>query len=195
LAEPRHALEVPAQHLATVHASGLELVARSADGSVVARASLPADWDDPAVPDEVAPIYVSTRSDASDFTKVYGLEGHVGAAGATSLELKYDDIEQRGEGNIDHLVSGPTGVYLVETKHRRYQEHDLRKAKRQAAKLHDELRVRVTPAICIDLRRGRKPYAHHGVWIVSRDRIVDWLRAQNNPELDFARLAAFADTL
>lgn len=105
------------------------------------------------------------------------------------------DIEQRGEGNIDHLVSGPTGVYLVETKHRRYQEHDLRKAKRQAAKLHDELRVRVTPVICIDLRRGREPYAHHGVWIVSRDRIVDWLRPQNNPELDFARLAAFADTL
>jgi hypothetical protein len=34
---------------------------------------------------------VSTRSDASDFTKVYGLEGHVGAAGAASLELDYDD--------------------------------------------------------------------------------------------------------
>jgi hypothetical protein len=83
--------EVPAQHLATVHSSGLELVARSAEGSIVARASLPADWDDPAVPDELAPIYVNTRSDSSDFTKVYGLEGHVGAARAASLELQYED--------------------------------------------------------------------------------------------------------
>ncbi len=92
LGEDRYfVFEVPALHLATVHASGLELVARSEDGSVIARASLPADWDDPAVPDENAPIYVSTRSDASDFTKVFGLEGHVGAVGATSLELEYDD--------------------------------------------------------------------------------------------------------
>jgi len=83
--------EVPAQHLATVHTSGLELVAHSMDGSIVARASLPADWDDPPVSDDSVPIYVNTRSDSTDFTKVYGLEGHVGVAGATSLELKYDD--------------------------------------------------------------------------------------------------------
>jgi hypothetical protein len=49
------------------------------------------------------------------------------------------DIEQDREGNVDHLVSGPSGVYLIETKHRRYADDQLRKAKRQAAKLHDEL--------------------------------------------------------
>jgi hypothetical protein len=92
LGEDRYfVFEVPAQQLASVQTSGLELVARSADGSVVARASLPADWDDPPVPDESVPVYVSTHSDASDFTKVYGLEGHVGAEDATSLELEYDD--------------------------------------------------------------------------------------------------------
>ena len=87
-----------------MHSSGLELVARSAEGSIVARVSLPADWDDPAVPDEIAPIYVNTRSDSSDFTKVYGLEGHVGAAGATSLELQYDD------GAVVSIPIGPAGT-------------------------------------------------------------------------------------
>jgi len=106
LGEDRYfVFEVPAQQLATVHSSGLELVARSAEGSIVARAALPADWDDPAVPDEIAPIYVNTRSDSSDFTKVYGLEGHVGAEGARSLELQYDD------GAIVSIPIDPGGYY------------------------------------------------------------------------------------
>ncbi len=97
--------EVPAQHLATVHSSGLELVARSAVDAIVARASLPADWDDPAASDEQAPIYVSTRSDESDLTKVYGLEGHVGAAGAATLELDY------GDGTTVAIPLQPDGGY------------------------------------------------------------------------------------
>ncbi len=44
--------------------------------------------------DEAAPLFVSTRSDESDLTKVYGLEGHVGAEGAASLELDYDDADR-----------------------------------------------------------------------------------------------------
>jgi hypothetical protein len=92
LGEERYFLfEVPAEKRTSVHEYGLELLARDEDGTIVARASLPAEWDDPAVPDERAPLYVSTRSDESDFTKVYGLEGHVGAAGATALELDYGD--------------------------------------------------------------------------------------------------------
>jgi hypothetical protein len=110
LGEERYfVFEVPAQRLATVHASGLELVAHGADGAIVARVSLPADWDDPAVPDEIASIYVNTRSDSSDFTKVYGLEGHVGAAGATSLEIEYDDgasvsIPIQADGSYKYVV-------------------------------------------------------------------------------------------
>src|SRR2546423_3361078 len=69
LGEERYFLfEVPADHGASVHASGLELIARNGDGSVVGRATLPADWDDSAVPDEQAALYVSTRSDESDLT-------------------------------------------------------------------------------------------------------------------------------
>ena len=110
LGEDRYFLfEVPAAHRASVHASGLELVARNDDGAVVSRGSLPADWDNPAVPDEQAPIYVGTRSDESDFTKVYGLEGHVSAAGAVRLELDYGDgtrvaIPLRADGSYEYTV-------------------------------------------------------------------------------------------
>jgi hypothetical protein len=82
--------EIPAEHLASAHEAGFRLVARDEGGSIVASSSVPADWDD-TVPDEAAPLYVGTRSDESDFTKVYGLEGHVGAADAVSLELDYGD--------------------------------------------------------------------------------------------------------
>jgi hypothetical protein len=110
LGEDRYFLfEVPPEHGASVHASGLELIARNGDGSVVGRATLPADWDDPAVPDEQAPLYVSTRSDESDFTKVYGLEGHVSAPGAVRLELDYGDGTQatipiRDDGSYEYAV-------------------------------------------------------------------------------------------
>ena len=30
------------------------------------------------------------------------------------------DVMFGGRGNLDHIVSGPNGVYLVETKYRRY---------------------------------------------------------------------------
>ena len=75
------------------------------------------------------------------------------AVGETLEPLRWEryivmhDMPQRGEGNIDHVVSGPNGVYLVETKFARYLPVHLKKAKRQAARLHDELGVWVTPVV------------------------------------------------
>ena len=88
------------------------------------------------------------------------------------------DLRQEFEGNVDHLVTGPTGVFMIETKHRGYRPADLSKAKRQAKKLNDELGEWVTPVICLDRRRAREPYRDRGVWIVSRERLLDWVRAQ-----------------
>jgi len=105
------------------------------------------------------------------------------------------DLEQRYEGNIDHLVSGPTGVYMIETKLRRYEEFQLTKAKRQAARLHAALDVWVTPVICLDQRRRSKPFRAQGVWIVPRQSLLGWLRSQSNPALPFARLATYADSV
>ena len=101
--------EVPVLQRASAHVSGFRLTARDDEGSVIATASVPADWDDEAVPDEAAPLFVSTRSDESDFTKVYGLEGHVGAEGAASLELDYGDgdrvpIAIEPDGSFEYTV-------------------------------------------------------------------------------------------
>lgn len=104
------------------------------------------------------------------------------------------DIEQCGEGNIDHLVSGPTGVYLIETKSHRYAEGAPLKAKRQAAKVHDSLGVWVTPVICV--HRRRKPaFQAQGVWVLPQREVLDWIRKQRNRPVEFERLARWADTL
>jgi hypothetical protein len=104
------------------------------------------------------------------------------------------DLPQRGEGNIDHLVSGPTGAYLIETKARGYQAGDLVKAKRQAAKLKAELGTSwVTPVICLHERESEPFYDR--VWIVPRQHIRDWISKQKNPQVPFERLAKYADTL
>jgi hypothetical protein len=122
-------LEIPADHRASVHESGVELVARDEHGAVVANAKLPADWDDAAVPDERAPLYVSTRSDESDFTKVYGLEGHVGAAGAVKLELDYGDgtrvdIPLRTDGSYEYtLPAGRIDDFMQPRTLRALDEH------------------------------------------------------------------------
>jgi nuclease-like protein len=89
------------------------------------------------------------------------------------------DLRQEFEGNVDHLVTGRTGVFMIETKHRGYKQADLSKAKRQAKKLNDELGEWVTPVICLDRRRARAPYRDHGVWIVSRERLAGWIREQH----------------
>jgi len=103
------------------------------------------------------------------------------------------DVEQRGEGNIDHIVSGPTGVYLVETKARGYRPEQLRKAKRQAARLHDRLGVWVTPVICID-QRGGEPFRHERVWVVPRACLLDWMLEQRNAPVPNERLAALVSS-
>lgn len=120
------------------------------------------------------------------------------SVGETLNELRREgyvvmhDVEQTGEGNIDHFVAGRTGAFLIETKARGYLESHLVKARRQAAKLHDELGTWVTPVICIDEREG-EPFRDDRVWIVPRPRVLDWIRGQKEPAVPFERLARFAD--
>jgi Holliday junction resolvase-like predicted endonuclease len=120
------------------------------------------------------------------------------SVGATLNELRREgwillhDVEQQGEGNIDHIASGPTGVYMIETKQRRYEQRQLRKARRQAAKLHDEIGIWVTPVICLHERRSA-PFRVERVWIVPEQHLLDWLRDQRNTPVPFERLARYAD--
>jgi hypothetical protein len=101
------------------------------------------------------------------------------------------DIPFAGEGNIDHLVSGPNGVYLVETKFGSYLPVHLKKAKRQAEQLTDDLGVLVTPVLCV-VANESETYRHGGVWVVGFDALLPWIRVQSNPPVEFERLAHFS---
>ncbi len=119
------------------------------------------------------------------------------SVGLTLNELTRDgwtvfhDIEQAGEGNVDHLVFGPNGVYMIETKARRYENRQLIKARRQAAKLHDALGVWVTPVICLHERKG-KAFRADRVWIVPHGELLAWLHAQRNTPVPVERFERFS---
>jgi hypothetical protein len=104
------------------------------------------------------------------------------------------DIEQVGEGNVDHLVSGPTGVFMIESKTRHYENGDLAKATWRAKNLRKQLGVWVTAVICIHERTGNL-FRQKNVWIVPEPALLDWIREQKNRPVPFERLARFADTL
>lgn len=83
--------QVPVDHLAAAHAGGLNLVASDGGGRTVGTTAVPSDFDDPPVPDRSQQLFVSTRSDSADLTKVYGVEGFVGDEVGVALELRYGD--------------------------------------------------------------------------------------------------------
>ena len=79
-------------HLADAHRHGLSLVAVDEAGGQIASADVPAtDFTNPEDQDHKQPIFVSTISTESDFTKVLGIEGSVNVPGAVTLELHYPD--------------------------------------------------------------------------------------------------------
>lgn len=109
--------------------------------------------------------------------------------------LVLNDLMFGGEGNLDHLVSGPNGVFLIETKPTRYESSQLTKVKRQAARVHDELGNHwVTPVMCAGSRR-KKPYKHDGVWITGSNNIVQLITSLNGKPVDPERLYRFTDRL
>jgi hypothetical protein len=104
------------------------------------------------------------------------------------------DIERYGDGNVDHVVAGPRGVFLIETKDRRYEDAHLGRVKRQAARVHDDLGVWVTPVICL-YRRTSAPFTSHGVWVVPKDHLLRWLRQQDQRPADPVRVAKYSEKL
>lgn len=145
----------------------------------------------------LAVIYWAAESDSVLMER--GLKGRNGEAvvGEALEGLRWEqyivlhDVPFAGEGNIDHLVSGPNGVFLVETNFGSYLPVHLKKAKRQAAKLSDELAVLVTPVLCVGVSEG-DPYRHGGVQVVGLDALLGWIREQSNPPVEFDRLANFS---
>lgn len=105
------------------------------------------------------------------------------------------DIERQGSGNLDHVLSGPGGVFLIETKARRYIQGDIGKTKWRAAKLSGELGVWITPVIALNERRSPKVFETQGVTVAPKQSLLPWLRAQRRPTIAFEKLARWADQL
>jgi hypothetical protein len=141
--------------------------------------------------------FFDPRFDASvSWSKGANAEQAVGDALTTLRREGYvvmHDLDKVVAGNIDHLVSGPTGVFMIETKFKRYLDPDIPKAKRVAKQVAHELGIAwVQPVICC-ATRSYGPRMVNGVAVLGRDQLLSYVRAQKKPVVDFDRLAAFAD--
>lgn len=119
--------------------------------------------------------------------------------GETLKHLRYEgyvvmhDLDKVVGGNVDHLVWGPTGVFMIETKFRRYVTADLPKARGIAAKLKRDLDAKwVQPVICL-ATRSFGPRDVRGVTVVGVDGLLGYIRSQRQPPPPFENLARFAD--
>jgi len=123
------------------------------------------------------------------------------AVGETLNELRHEgwivmhDIERVGRANIDHLVCGPSGVFLIETKLRRYDDRHLSRVMNQALVLHKDVDAFVQPVIALHRRAKPKCFKHKGVFVVPHQLLLAWLREQHNKPVDFDCLARWADSL
>ena len=102
-------------------------------------------------------------------------------------------VEQSEGGAIDHFVSGPTGLFLINARHRHYRDEHLRETWHRAAELFREFQTWVTPVICLAESSWGKSIREEKVWVVRGDQIADWISRQRNPVLEYERVARLAD--
>jgi len=102
-------------------------------------------------------------------------------------------VKPANGADLDHIVSGPNDLYLIETKDRWYPDAHLGRVKGQAKWLRHQVDCYVTPVICLH-KRGGNPFHDRGVWVVPHQHLLEWLRKQHNQQVEFERLARFADS-
>jgi hypothetical protein len=89
------------------------------------------------------------------------------------------DVIRGTSGRLDHLVVGPSGAFVVVTRHRAYRLEHLSRAKHHATRMHSELGRWVTPVICLTMRDDT-PHRRDGVWIMGAEHLVGWLRSRSD---------------
>lgn len=164
---------------------GLAAIAASANGYVVfgGTLSLAATW--------VALVYkneIYARGDrAGNFL--------IGRESEQKVESLLDPLSERGwfvthdvplpfGGNIDHVVCGPVGAFMIETKTRSYIPSDLPKARLHAKWLSDRLGgVWVTPVICL-VARDREPFEPSKVAVMGAAQLRPWLESRRGRAVD-----------
>jgi len=102
------------------------------------------------------------------------------------------DLEHVVPGNVDHLISGPTGTFLVETKSNGFPRRALGRTKSAACVVSRELCVRyVVPVICLHSRRDAQ-WRQEKVEVVGIDRLAAFIRAGDGESASIERLTALA---
>jgi nuclease-like protein len=86
-------------------------------------------------------------------------------------------------GDIDHIVCGRTGAYIIETKSYGFRSRDLRQAALNAWWLRERLRATwVTGVLCV--AEDREAELKGKVWVVGHAQLVPWLEDQRNQPVD-----------
>lgn len=115
-----------------------------------------------------------------------------GAAGSIDLGAELRLLEESGWAVVnerarsrrarsrraaDHVVSGPGGVFTIETAHARFGPRELDRARSHASRAERRLKRRVQPILCVpDPLRSPKLYA--GVWCMSPGHVAAFLRGR-----------------
>lgn len=82
-------------------------------------------------------------------------------------------------GDIDHILCGPNGAYIVETKSYGYRARDIRQTAINAWWIREKLGVRwVTGVLCV--RESRPPVIKGKIWVVSHDDVIKWLGTRHD---------------
>jgi hypothetical protein len=83
-------------------------------------------------------------------------------------------------GDIDHLLCGPNGAYIIETKSYGFRRRDIRQTAINAWWLRQKLGVRwVTGVLCVD--EERPPEQKDRIWVVSHRDLIPWLEGSSVP--------------
>jgi Nuclease-related domain len=95
-------------------------------------------------------------------------------------------------GDIDHIVCGPGGIFMVETKSYEFRRSDIRRAAWNAAWMKEKLEVTwVTGVLCVN--EDRAATLDGRIWVVGHAQLVPWLQKQRNAPIDCGRVReAFA---
>jgi Nuclease-related domain len=102
------------------------------------------------------------------------------------------DLESVMSGNVDHVISGPTGVCLIETKSRTFKRRDLTRTKCAARLVAGHLGVRfVIPVICIHSRPDVL-WRQEKVDIVGIDRLAGFIQSRKQQPAALDALTALA---
>jgi len=86
-------------------------------------------------------------------------------------------------GDIDHVVCGPHGAYMIETKSYKFRSRDLRRAAWNAAWLKEKLGLTwVTAVLCVD--ETREASLEGKIWVMGHEQLLPWLEGQRNAPVD-----------